>query len=79
MATTWEDLTHAAAPMKEAHACRNRMSVDRARRTAMVSRSSRWKHEFKLTRADQCKPPPNMKELATYLNVNGSICLDFTC
>ncbi|KAL1412561.1 hypothetical protein Q8F55_000308 [Vanrija albida] len=29
-------------------------------------------------RDDQCQPPPNSKDLAGYLNVNGSICLNFT-
>jgi len=30
-------------------------------------------------RDDECQPPPNSKELAGYLNVNGSVCLNFTC
>ncbi|BEJ13514.1 hypothetical protein CspHIS471_0306880 [Cutaneotrichosporon sp. HIS471] len=30
-------------------------------------------------RDDQCQPPPNQKDLASYLNVNGSICLGFQC
>ncbi|GMK56585.1 hypothetical protein CspeluHIS016_0304250 [Cutaneotrichosporon spelunceum] len=30
-------------------------------------------------RDDQCQPPPNQKDLASYLNVNGSICLNFQC
>ncbi|ORX37634.1 hypothetical protein BD324DRAFT_680542 [Kockovaella imperatae] len=30
-------------------------------------------------RDDECQPPPNYKQLAGFLNVNGSICLNFTC
>lgn len=28
---------------------------------------------------DQCAPSSNYKDYASYLNVNGSICLSFTC
>jgi hypothetical protein len=31
------------------------------------------------THAEQCQPPDNAKDYATYLNVNGSICLNFQC
>lgn len=30
-------------------------------------------------RDEQCQPPPHREGLATYLNVNGSICLNFQC
>jgi len=30
-------------------------------------------------RDDECARAPDYKDLAGYLNVNGSICLDFTC
>lgn len=32
-----------------------------------------------LIATEQCQPPPNAKELAHYTNVNGSICLNYTC
>ncbi|CAD6571551.1 MAG: hypothetical protein TREMPRED_000313 [Tremellales sp. Tagirdzhanova-0007] len=30
-------------------------------------------------RDDECRPPPNAGQLAGYLNVNGSICLNYEC
>ncbi|KAK1923443.1 hypothetical protein DB88DRAFT_491269 [Papiliotrema laurentii] len=30
-------------------------------------------------RDDECQPPPDFKQWAGYLNVNGSICLNYTC
>ncbi|WVO14988.1 hypothetical protein L204_102631 [Cryptococcus depauperatus] len=30
-------------------------------------------------RDDQCAPPPNRKEFAGYLNINGTVCLQYTC
>ncbi|WVQ84452.1 hypothetical protein IAT38_006604 [Cryptococcus sp. DSM 104549] len=30
-------------------------------------------------RDDECQPPSNWKELAGYLNTNGSVCLHYTC
>lgn len=32
-----------------------------------------------LTRSEQCSPPPNMKDLAHFTNINGSVCLNFQC
>lgn len=53
--------------------------VDHVRKTAMVRYALHETSDVRTDVSDQCQAPPNFRELAGYLNVNGSICLDFTC
>lgn len=69
-----------AAPTRWISVWLNKLWDRRVKRTVTVSHPS---HDplprNMLTRSDECQPPSNWLQLAGYLNVNGSICLNFTC
>lgn len=70
-----------AARTREIGVLRMLPLAELVRRTEMVGNRDRNSLVATLTRhyLDQCLPAPNYKDISGYLNVNGSVCLNFTC